>query len=191
VAEEAVGRGRDRLNLIREAEREVQALLSDATRSADKTVETVGGVDGTTGQVDQLVAAIEDVSFRTNLLALNAAVEAARAGEKGAGFAVVAEEVRMLAQSSQKTARDIRALVSTARKQSGTSLNEAGNLKIILSGLSRHLENLSNGTDMIAHALDDSGGVIKRLDAQVGGVGDAAAQALGLTDPRSRKASER
>ena len=52
-----------------------------------------------------MVAAIEDVSFRTNLLALNAAVEAARAGEKGAGFAVVADEVRMLAQSTQKTAQ--------------------------------------------------------------------------------------
>ncbi len=190
VAEEAVARGRERIKLINDAQKEARGLLSDAGRAADRTSDSVASVEGTTTQVDQLVAAIEDVSFRTNLLALNAAVEAARAGEKGAGFAVVAEEVRMLAQSTQKTARDIRVLVSTSRKQSGNSVNEAANLKIILSGLSQHLENLSNGTDMIASALDDSSGAIKRLDGQVSGVGDTATRALGLKERRVGKASE-
>lgn len=85
--------------------------------AARRTHLAVGGVDKATAEIDRMVAAIEDVSFRTNLWALNAAVEAARAGEKGAGFAVVAEEVRTLAQSTQKTAKEIRALVVHSRGQ--------------------------------------------------------------------------
>ena len=135
-----------------------------------------------------MVAAIEDVSFRTNLLALNAAVEAARAGEKGAGFAVVADEVRMLAQLTQKTSRDIRGLVGVSRSHSSVGAQEASGLKNILGDLTRHLENLSNETDMIAGALEEGSGAINRLDTQVTALGDQASRALTLPARRQDKA---
>lgn len=186
VAGAAVQRGRDKLKTARVLEREAITLAADAALAAERTQMAAEGVDTTTIEIDRMVAAIEDVSFRTNLLALNAAVEAARAGEKGAGFAVVADEVRMLAQSTQKTARDIRALVGSGRNQAAAGVTETDKLKNILSGLGEHLENLSNETDMIAGALDESSGAITRLDGHVGAFGDEAARALLL--PRRKTA---
>jgi len=107
--------------------------------------------------------------------------------EKGAGFAVVADEVRQLAQSTQKTARDIRNLVGSSRSQSGAGLAEAQMLKNILFGLTGHLENLSNETDMIAGALDEGSGAISRLDTHVTSLEDEASKALTLPARRQQK----
>jgi methyl-accepting chemotaxis protein len=187
VAGEAMLRSRDHAKMARALENQVRAIVGEASQAAERTSKAAGGVDGSTAEIDKLVAAIEDVSFRTNLLALNAAVEAARAGEKGAGFAVVADEVRMLAQSTQKTAREIRSLVGTSRAQSETGLAEAETLKNILGGLGGHLENLSNETAMIAGALDEGNGAISRLDSHVAALGDEATRALTLPARRQQR----
>jgi methyl-accepting chemotaxis protein len=154
--------------------------LGNASLAADRADRAAVGVDSASAEIDKMVAAIEDVSFRTNLLALNAAVEAARAGEKGAGFAVVADEVRMLAQLTQKTSREIRNLVGISRGHSSVGAQEASGLKDILGDLTRHLENLSNETDMIAGALDEGSGAISRLDTQVSALSENATKALTL-----------
>jgi methyl-accepting chemotaxis protein len=187
VAGDAVQRSRDHAKMARALENQVRTIVGEASQAAERTSKAAGGVDGTTVEIDKLVAAIEDVSFRTNLLALNAAVEAARAGEKGAVFAVVADEVRMLAQTTQKTAREIRSLVGTSRAQSETGLAEAEALKNILGGLGGHLENLSNETAMIAGALDEGNGAISRLDSHVAAVGDEATRALTLPARRQQR----
>jgi methyl-accepting chemotaxis protein len=84
--------------------------MQDLSRAGDKTV--------------HIIKTIDDISFQTNLLALNAAVEAARAGEAGAGFAVVAEEVRSLAQKAASSARTTADLVEgiVAKVTDGASL---------------------------------------------------------------------
>jgi len=180
VAADAIGKGRDRTKGVRALEREAMQLAADAALAVQRTSVAVDGVGVATTQIDKMVSAIEDVSFRTNLLALNAAVEAARAGEKGAGFAVVAGEVRTLAQATQKAAREIRTMVGTSRERSDQSATETEQLKKILAGLGSHLENLSNETDMIAGALDEGSGAIARLDSNVNAVGSVAAKALQL-----------
>lgn len=180
VASSAIEKGRAKAQAVRALERQAVALAADAALAVQATSASVGGVESTTAQIDRMVSSIEDVSFRTNLLALNAAVEAARAGEKGAGFAVVAAEVRTLAQATQKAAREIKSLVGTSRREASASVEQAASLKKILSGLGGHLENLSNETDMIAGALDEGSGAIARLDGSVAAVGSEAAKALQL-----------
>lgn len=188
VAVQSVERGREKAKTARQIGREARDVLGNATLAVTRADVAASGVETASAEIDKMVAAIEDVSFRTNLLALNAAVEAARAGEKGAGFAVVADEVRMLAQLTQKTSRDIRSLVGVSRSQSTAGVAETHGLKNILGDLTRHLENLSNETDMIAGALDEGSGAISRLDTQVTSLEDAASKALTLPARRQDRA---
>lgn len=161
--------------------RQAQAIGLDASNlagaaelAAQRTRAVVGDVDVMTREIDAMVTAIEDVSFRTNMLALNAAVEAARAGEKGAGFAVVADEVRMLAQLTNRSARDIRAVVSRGRASTGVGVEETTALQKMIAGLEIHLRNLSNETDNIALALNEGGDTVARLDQRLASAGNAA-----------------
>jgi methyl-accepting chemotaxis protein/methyl-accepting chemotaxis protein-1 (serine sensor receptor) len=74
--------------------------------------ESMSRINSASGKIATIMKAIDEIAFQTNILALNAAIEAARAGEAGAGFAVVAEEVRSLAQRSAQAARDTEQFVS-------------------------------------------------------------------------------
>ncbi len=107
-----------------------------------------------TNEIDNVMALIEDISFRTNLLALNAAVEAARAGEKGAGFAIVAQEVRSLAKTSSQSAKEIRELTLKGQAESQQNSELSGQLGKIIKNLEEHLQNLSNETYIITSELE-------------------------------------
>lgn len=122
----------------------------EVERAAQRTQALVIEIDRMAQEIDTMTASIEDVSFRTNLLALNAAVEAARAGEKGAGFAVVADEVRQLAQTTNRSAKDIRLIADKGRAQARTGIEEAAALQKITAALKENLRNLSNDAPSIA-----------------------------------------
>ncbi len=103
-----------------ENSREVSQLAGQALESGNTGQEVMEGlrkaieeIHTSSSEVSKIIKTINEIAFQTNLLALNAAVEAARAGEAGAGFAVVAAEVRHLAQRSAEAAQDTEALIST------------------------------------------------------------------------------
>jgi len=129
-----LGEFTDSVKVAADNARQTSSRLTVARETAERVDETakravvaMRNIETSSKEMNDIITTIDGLAFQTNLLALNAGVEAARAGESGAGFAVVATEVRHLAQRSAEAANSIRQLVATSSSQitEGVSLVES------------------------------------------------------------------
>jgi methyl-accepting chemotaxis protein len=130
----------DTANAAAVTAQESQRRFGDAVRALDEMEAAMHGIHGSTEKVSRIIKSIEEIAFQTNILALNAAVEAARAGEHGLGFAVVAEEVRNLAQRCAQAARDTTALIEEAVSSAGTGERRAQVVVTAIRSLAQEAE---------------------------------------------------
>lgn len=123
--------------------------LQDASQAQNVLAEDLTKVSADTEQVKEVISIISDIADQTNLLALNAAIEAARAGEHGRGFAVVADEVRKLAERTQKSLTEINATINVVI-QSVTDSSEQMNKN------SKIIENLADVSIDVSNKMDEA-----------------------------------
>ncbi|WP_343056730.1 methyl-accepting chemotaxis protein [Sphingobium subterraneum] len=169
--------------------RQTSARLGVARASAEKVDETakravvaMRNIESSSKEMTDIITTIDGLAFQTNLLALNAGVEAARAGASGAGFAVVATEVRHLAQRSAEAAASIRKLVATsgALITEGVSLVE--NSGEALRQIVTEVTDVSDLVDEIAEAAEKQASGISEISAMVTSMDNATQQNAAMVE---------
>lgn len=114
-------RNADSSGSVAQLAQDAEKMFAETEQQLDEMVVSMAEIHASSGKISKIIKEIDAIAFQTNILALNAAVEAARAGDSGMGFAVVAEEVRNLAQRSATAAADTAALIeeSIAKSNAG------------------------------------------------------------------------
>lgn len=149
----------------------VRDIAEQGAHAMMSSIESVAAIQSSTRRMNEIIGVIDDLAFQTNILALNAAVEAARAGDQGVGFAVVATEVRSLAQRSAASAQEIRALIqaSTAQVESGVEQIRAAGAAITgivdgIRGVSDSISHISTASAEQSTGLSEISSAVAQLD---------------------------
>ncbi len=145
-------------NVIRDATGEMEGI-ADATQEASTKIKVL---ETQATRISEIVSVISEIADQTNLLALNAAIEAARAGEQGRGFAVVADEVRKLAERTSNATQEISGMIDSVCQSTASAVAaiEVGNQRVSVgvekaSLAAGAIDQIKSGSDVVLHAVDD------------------------------------
>lgn len=167
--------------------------MASQLKTASSVIEQLSSQSAMIGQVMEV---IQSIAEQTNLLALNAAIEAARAGEQGRGFAVVADEVRKLAQRSTESTEEIKEVITSIQTSTRNAVNtiEQGNKLSVscvesahvsgdkLTALLSQVSDIAMRNEQIATAIEEMVNVTEDMNRSVQSISDVSTETLGLAE---------
>ncbi|MCF5842234.1 methyl-accepting chemotaxis protein [Aeromonas veronii] len=184
-AQNVVGQGEDVV------ERTIRAI-DHINREVLRTADTIGQLEQQCSQIGGVISVIRGIAEQTNLLALNAAIEAARAGEQGRGFAVVADEVRSLANRTQGATVEIQQMIeqlqsgarasvtamSAASHEAQEGVGLAQEAKQAFGAITEKVDRMVDTNAIIASAIEQQGAVVNEIERNVVRISDGSDEAL-------------
>jgi methyl-accepting chemotaxis protein len=206
-SQKAADTSREAAQAARQGGQVVEATLSSMRNIATATTKTaalVGDLGKSSEQIGKIIAVIDDIADQTNLLALNAAIEAARAGEQGRGFAVVADEVRKLAERTTKATKEIATMIESIQAETKHAVEamEEGNREVQVgvektsnsgTALQQIISMSEQAGDMIAQiatAATEQSATTEQINANVTQISSATQESSAAADQTARACTD-
>jgi aerotaxis receptor len=162
--------------------RDAQSAAAEGGSIAAQMERTMTGITGASRRIADITGVIDGIAFQTNILALNAAVEAARAGEAGRSFAVVAGEVRMLAQRCAASAREIKQVVDASVSEIAEGTRLVGNTTSQMRSIDEAVSRVSSIIVEVANASGEQAEGIRQVNQAVAHLDSATQQNAALVE---------
>jgi methyl-accepting chemotaxis protein len=179
-----------------ESATQAKSLFSQARAAADggvtdmaEMIRAMDEIKASSDDISKIIKSIDEIAFQTNILALNAAVEAARAGEAGMGFAVVAEEVRHLAQRSAQSAKETAAKIETSVRKSEHGVRISQKVAQSLSEIATKARQVDTFIVEIAQASEEQSQGVTQVNVAIGQI-DQITQSTASTAEETASAAE-
>jgi methyl-accepting chemotaxis protein len=144
AAQDSTGSTHEGRQLVLNSKHSINNLASEVSEAS----KVIGDLNQHAQDISTILATIQGIAEQTNLLALNAAIEAARAGEQGRGFAVVADEVRVLSQRTHSSTQEIKATIETLQLTTSKAVN-------LMDSSSKMAHCSVSDAEQAAHALEE------------------------------------
>ncbi|KOE77833.1 MULTISPECIES: methyl-accepting chemotaxis protein [Vibrio] len=167
---------------------QTQGSIQNLAQEVQVATDVIQELEAHGKHINTILATIQNIAEQTNLLALNAAIEAARAGEQGRGFAVVADEVRVLSQRTHASTKEIQQMIETlqsttgkavgimddSRMLAGTSVDDANAASASLTQIHESVERISDMATQIASAAEEQASVTSEITRNTEGIRDVS-----------------